>query len=92
MALDCIIYCPKPTRGSLSHFEGLFGSDVVRYPFETASDGQFLTAQLTSLAAGHDKQLETGVQIALEELKQHPIPSIPARAYLNYHKEDGLGK
>ena len=28
-------------------------------------------------AAGHDKQLETGVQMVLDELKSHPIPAIP---------------
>jgi tricorn protease len=43
-------------------------------------------------AAGHDKQLETGVQIVLDELKAHPIPAIPVPAYPNYHKDDGLGK
>jgi tricorn protease len=43
-------------------------------------------------AAGHDKQLETGVQIVLDELKAHPIPAIPVPAYPNYHKADGLGK
>ena len=44
------------------------------------------------IAAGHDKQLETGVQMVLDELKQHPIPAIPVPAYPNYHKNDGLGK
>ena len=42
-------------------------------------------------AAGHDRQLETGVQLVLDELKAHPVtaPSIPP--YPNYHKNDGLG-
>jgi tricorn protease len=44
------------------------------------------------IAAGHDMQLEKGVQMVLEELKQHPIPAIPVPAYPNYHKNDGLGK
>ncbi len=44
------------------------------------------------VAAGHDKQLETGVQLVLEDLKQHPIPAIPVPPYPNYHKNDGLGK
>jgi tricorn protease len=44
------------------------------------------------IAAGHDKQLETGVQMVLEELKQHPIPEIPVPPYPNYHKDDGLGR
>ena len=43
-------------------------------------------------AAGHDKQLETGVQMVLDELKAHPIPSIVVPPYPNYHKNDGLGK
>jgi tricorn protease len=30
-------------------------------------------------AAGHDKQLETGVQLVLDELKANPIPPIPSR-------------
>ena len=42
-------------------------------------------------AAGHDKQLETGVRMVLEELKAHPVPAIPVPQYPNYHKGDGLG-
>jgi tricorn protease len=44
------------------------------------------------VAAGHDRQLETGVQIVLEELKAHPVPVIPVPPYPNYHKGDELGK
>ena len=43
-------------------------------------------------AAGHDLQLETGVNLVLEELKAHPIPNIPIPSYPNYHQNDGLGK
>ena len=43
-------------------------------------------------AAGHDRQLETGVQLVLDELKANPIPDIPIPPYPNYHKTDGLGK
>jgi tricorn protease len=43
-------------------------------------------------AAGHDMQLETGVNLVLEELKAHPIPAIPIPPYPNYHPSDGLGK
>ena len=43
-------------------------------------------------AAGHDMQLETGVNLVLEELKAHPIPAIPIPTYPNYHPSDGLGK
>jgi tricorn protease len=43
-------------------------------------------------AAGHDKQLETGVQTVLDELKANPIPEIPIPPYPNYHKNDGLGR
>jgi tricorn protease len=42
-------------------------------------------------AAGHDRQLETGVQMVLDELKAHPAPVIPVPPYPNYHKGDGLG-
>ena len=44
------------------------------------------------VAEGHDKQLEMGVQMVLDELKQHPVPTIPVPPYPNYHKDDGLGK
>jgi tricorn protease len=44
------------------------------------------------VAAGHDRQLEVGVQEVLDELKAHPIPDIPIPPYPNYHKSDGLGK
>ena len=44
------------------------------------------------VAAGHDKQLETGVQLVLDELKAHPVPEMPIPPYPNYHKGDELGK
>jgi len=43
------------------------------------------------VADGHDRQLETGVQIVLDELKAHPVPVVPIPPYPNYHKNDGLG-
>jgi tricorn protease len=43
------------------------------------------------VAAGHDRQLETGVQLVLDELKAHPVPEMPVPPYPNYHKDDGLG-
>ncbi len=43
-------------------------------------------------ADGHDKQLETGVQMVLDELKANPIPEFKIPSYPNYHKADGLGK
>jgi tricorn protease len=43
-------------------------------------------------AAGHDRQLETGVQMVLDELKAHPAPAIPVPPYPNYHKGDELGR
>jgi tricorn protease len=42
-------------------------------------------------AAGHDRQLETGVQLVMEDLKAHPVPEIPVPAAPNYHQNDGLG-
>jgi tricorn protease len=44
------------------------------------------------VAAGHDRQLETGVQLVLDELKAHPVPEITIPPYPNYHKGDSLGK
>ena len=44
------------------------------------------------VAEGHDKQLETGVQTVLDELKTTTMPAFPIPAYPNYHKDDGLGK
>ncbi|MGA3160955.1 MAG: PDZ domain-containing protein [Terracidiphilus sp.] len=43
------------------------------------------------VAAGHDRQLETGVRMVLEDLKAHPVPAIPVPPYPNYHKGDRLG-
>jgi len=43
-------------------------------------------------ADGHDRQLETGVQMVLDELKANPIPDIPIPPYPNYHRNDGLGR
>ena len=43
------------------------------------------------VAAGHDKQLETGVQMVLDELKAQSVPEIPIPPYPNYHKNDSLG-
>jgi tricorn protease len=44
------------------------------------------------VAAGHDLQLEKAVSIVLEQLKEHPVPTIPVPAYPNFHQHDGLGK
>ena len=43
------------------------------------------------VAEGHDRQLETGVQMVLDDLKAHPVPQIPIPPYPNYHRNDGLG-
>jgi len=43
------------------------------------------------VAAGHDRQLETGVQLVLDELKAHPVPELIVPAAPNYHQNDGLG-
>jgi tricorn protease len=43
------------------------------------------------VAAGHDRQLETGVQMVLDDLKAHPVPQIPVPPYPNYHQNDSLG-
>jgi tricorn protease len=43
------------------------------------------------VAAGHDLQLERAVAIVMQQLKEHPVPTIPVPAYPNYHQHDGLG-
>lgn len=43
-------------------------------------------------ADGHDRQLEEGVRIVLEELKANPVPELKVPPYPNYHKNDGLGR
>jgi tricorn protease len=42
-------------------------------------------------AAGHDRQLETGVQTVLDQLKANPVPEISLPVAPNYHQNDGLG-
>jgi tricorn protease len=44
------------------------------------------------VADGHDRQLEMGVQVVLDELKTNPAPDIKVPPYPNYHKNDGLGR
>lgn len=44
------------------------------------------------VAEGHDRQLEKGVQMLLDDLKAHPQPTIPVPTAPNYHKHDGLGR
>jgi tricorn protease len=44
------------------------------------------------VAAGHDAQLETAVQMVLDELKANPTPEFHVPSYPNYHKNDGLGR
>ena len=44
------------------------------------------------VAAGHDRQLETGVQLVLDELKAHPVPEIPIPAVPELPQERWAGK
>lgn len=44
------------------------------------------------VAEGHDKQLERGVQLVLDELKTTTLPEFKVPPYPNYHKNDGLGR
>jgi tricorn protease len=44
------------------------------------------------VADGHDRQLEEGVRLALEELKANPVPEIKPPTPPNYHTSDGLGR
>jgi len=42
-------------------------------------------------AAGHDRQLETAVAIALTQLKEHPVTTPPVPPYPNFHPHDDVG-
>jgi tricorn protease len=44
------------------------------------------------VADGHDRQLEEGVRVALEELKANPVPEFKVPTPPNYHTTDGLGR
>jgi tricorn protease len=44
------------------------------------------------VADGHDRQLEQGVQLVLDELKAHPVPEFKPPTPPNYHPSDGLGR
>ncbi|HEU5457713.1 MAG TPA: PDZ domain-containing protein [Terracidiphilus sp.] len=44
------------------------------------------------VAAGHDRQLEEGVKVVLDELKEHPLTTPVIPPYPNYHLHDSLGK
>jgi len=39
-----------------------------------------------AVRAGHDPQLEKAVEVALVELKKHPLPEVKKPAYPNYHR------
>jgi tricorn protease len=40
---------------------------------------------------GHDPQLEKAVQVVMELLKEHPLPTYQHPPFPNYHASDGLG-
>ena len=44
-----------------------------------------------SVAAGHDPQLDRAVQYVMEQLKEHPLPTLPKPPYPNYHEHDAVG-
>jgi tricorn protease len=44
------------------------------------------------VADGHDRQLEEGVRLVLDELKANPVPEIKPPTPPNYHTKDGLGR
>ncbi|MGA8938278.1 MAG: PDZ domain-containing protein [Acidobacteriaceae bacterium] len=44
-----------------------------------------------AVSEGHDPQLEKAVQILLDDLKAHPLPTYAVPPYPNYHQHDGLG-
>ncbi len=40
---------------------------------------------------GHDPQLEKAVEVVMQLLKEHPLPTYQHPPYPNYHANDGLG-
>ena len=44
-----------------------------------------------SVHEGHDPQLEKAVQVAMEQLKQHPVPQPQHPAFPNYHRPPAAG-
>ena len=60
----------------------------------TVRPGQTVEVELLprDVADGHDRQLEEGVRLVLEDLKTHPVPEFKVPPYPNYHKSDGLGR
>ena len=40
---------------------------------------------------GHDPQLEKAVEVVMQLLKEHPLPTYQHPPYPNYHASDGLG-
>jgi tricorn protease len=41
--------------------------------------------------AGHDSQLDKAIEVVMQQLKEHPLPTYKRPAYPNYHENDGLG-
>ena len=44
------------------------------------------------VADGHERQVEEGVRVVLEELKANPVTEFKVPPYPNYHEKDGLGR
>jgi tricorn protease len=40
---------------------------------------------------GHDAQLDKGIEVVMQQLKDHPQPQHPRPQYPNYHEHDDLG-
>ena len=41
--------------------------------------------------AGSDAQLDKAIEVVMQQLKEHPLPTYQRPAYPNYHESDGLG-
>jgi tricorn protease len=41
--------------------------------------------------AGRDTQLEKGIEVVMQQLKDHPLPTYPRPQFPNYHEHDDLG-
>jgi len=40
---------------------------------------------------GHDAQLDKAIEVVMQQLKEHPLPTFQRPTYPNYHEKDGLG-
>jgi tricorn protease len=67
--------------------EGLYNPDTGEFDVENKGVSPDIEVDLDPALwrQGHDPQLEKGVEVALQELKEHPVPPIKRPKYPVYH-------